>query len=408
MTMRLTLSPRARVACVAVGVVNWLSRVSGRGSGTVAGGRVGLALCPDLLGQLAKDRIVLLVSGTNGKTTTSAMVVTGWGSDVTANATGANMTPGHVAALVGSHHPRVVLEVDEAWLPDVVRSTRPAVVVLLNLSRDQLDRASEVRQLAERWRQCFSDDQNESLVVVANANDPLVVFAASGAQRVRWCDVPTPWLGDATSCPRCTRPLAHENSAWGCTCGFSRPSTMTTTLLHGLDVAGVHVDLALSMPGAFNEANAAMAVTALAEVGIAPHDAMPRINALSGVAGRFTLRQWGDHRFRLSLAKNPAGFAAILSTIDSDNVDVWVAINANIADGRDPSWLYDVPFESLRGHRVYCLGDRRLDLATRLEYANVDFRVVDDQSLLPVADAPVALLANYTAFSDWLEKSAGC
>src|ERR1035437_8705868 len=141
-----SLSLRARVARVAVLVVNWLSRVSGRGSGTVAGGRVGLAICPNLLGQLAKDRIVILVSGTNGKTTTSAMAVTGWGSDVTANATGANMAAGHVAALVGSHHPRVVLEVDEAWLPDVVRSTRPAVVVLLNLSRDQLDRASEVRQ----------------------------------------------------------------------------------------------------------------------------------------------------------------------------------------------------------------------------------------------------------------------
>ena len=403
-----SLSPRARVARVVVLVVNWLSRVSGRGSGTVAGGRVGLAICPDLLDQLATSRLVILVSGTNGKTTTSAMTATGWGGDVTTNATGANMAAGHVAALVGSQHPRVVLEVDEAWLPDVIRATKPAVVVLLNLSRDQLDRASEVRQLAERWHGCLSDQQNNRLVVVANANDPLVVFAASAAPLVRWCDVPTPWLGDATSCPRCTRPLVHEANTWSCECGFSKPSTMTTTLDNGLEVAGVSVHLELSMPGAFNEANAAMAVTALNEVGISPNDAIARINTLSGVAGRFTFRRWGDHRFRLSLAKNPAGFAAILSTVDPEPGDVWIAINANIADGRDPSWLYDVPFESLRGHRVYCLGDRRLDLATRLEYANVDFRVVDDPSSLPVATEPVALVANYTAFSDWLAKSAPC
>jgi UDP-N-acetylmuramyl tripeptide synthase len=183
---------------------------------------------------------------------------------------------------------------------------------------------------------------------------------------------------------------------------------MTTALNGGLEVAGVRVELALSMPGAFNEANAAMALTALSEVGVSPLVAVTRINSLSGVAGRFTLRRWGDHRFLLSLAKNPAGFAAMLSTVESEPGDVWIAINANVADGRDPSWLYDVPFESLRDHRVYCLGDRRLDLATRLEYANVDFRVVDDQSSLPVSKEPVALVANYTAFSDWLAKSVPC
>jgi len=403
-----SLSPRARVGRWAVLGVNWLSRLSGRGAGTVVGGRVGLAICPDLLAQLAKGRLVILVSGTNGKTTTSAMTAAGWGSGVTSNDTGANMVPGHVAALARSNHQRVVLEVDEAWLADVVRSTTPSVVILLNLSRDQLDRASEVRQLADRWRECFSAPQHEHVVVAANANDPMVVFAASGARHVRWCDVPTPWLGDAASCPRCTRPLRRDDATWSCTCGFAVPTTITTRLAEELEVAGERVELALSMPGAFNEANAALAVTALREVGVAPSDAMPRINALVGVAGRFTLRRWGNHHFRLGLAKNPAGFAAILSTVEADDGDVWIAINANTADGRDPSWLFDVPFESLRGHVVYCFGDRRLDLATRLDYAGVDFRVVDDPSDVPVASAPVPLLANYTAFSEWLKESSPC
>jgi hypothetical protein len=95
----------------------------------------------------------------------------------------------------------------------------------------------------------------------------------------------------------------------------------------------------------------------------------------------------------------------MLATLANDSSDVWVAINARIADGRDPSWLYDVPFEKLRGHRVYCFGDRRLDLATRLDYAHVEFVIVEDDEQVPVSKETISLLANYTAFSDWLEKS---
>jgi len=96
----------------------------------------------------------------------------------------------------------------------------------------------------------------------------------------------------------------------------------------------------------------------------------------------------------------------MLSTIPGDESDVWIAINARIADGRDPSWLYDVGFETLRGHQVFCLGDRRLDLATRLDYAGVDYVVVNDESRLESRGEPVQLLANYTAFSDWLARSS--
>ena len=81
------------------------------------------------------------------------------------------------------------------------------------------------------------------------------------------------------------------------------------------------------------------------------------------------------------------------------------AINARVADGHDPSWLYDAPFEMLRGHKVYCFGDRRLDLATRLDYGQVDFVVVDDEETVPKSKEAISLLANYTAFSDWLARS---
>ncbi|MGC1419391.1 MAG: MurT ligase domain-containing protein [Acidimicrobiales bacterium] len=399
---------RERVAVGALRGVNWASRTTKRGAGTVAGGHVGLRIAPDLLSVLAQDREIIVVSGTNGKTTTTALCVAGWGGSVVTNQTGANMPAGHVAALAGSREQRVVLEADEAWLPEVVRSARPRVVVLLNLSRDQLDRANEVRQMAERWRRCFAAPQNADVLVVANANDPLVVYAASDAAKVRWCDVATPWSGDAQSCPRCTLPLTHSSTTWSCTCGLAKPVELTTIVGDELSVDAETIALDLSLPGEFNRANAAMAVTALVGVGVALAESVARLKAVTGVAGRYTWRAWNGHRLRLLLAKNPAGFDALLTTVPEGDGDVWVAINANIADGRDPSWLYDVAFERLAGHRVWCLGDRRLDLATRLDYAGVEYRIADDLAQVPVSDQPVDLLANYTSFQEWMARSTPC
>jgi lipid II isoglutaminyl synthase (glutamine-hydrolysing) len=402
------LSLRARVAREAIRGVNWLSRVSGRGAGTVAGGRVGLALDPNLLHELASDRAVIVVSGTNGKTTTTALVAAGWGGPVATNATGSNMPAGHVAALVASRATRVVLEADEAWLAEVVRRVTPRVVVLLNLSRDQLDRASEVRQMAERWRRCFSDPATREVVVVVNANDPLVVYGAEVAAQVRWCDVPTVWRGDALSCPKCTRPITFDDAGWRCECGFARPGDVTTSLTQRLVVGDEALDLELAVPGRFNAANAALALTALDVVGAPLPEALARVNAVSDVAGRFARRTWRGRTLRLVLAKNPAGFAAVLEVASTKDADLWIAINARVADGHDPSWLYDVPFEQLAGREVACLGERRLDLAARLDYAGATPMVVDDPAALASGDRPVWLVANYTAFADWVKASAPC
>jgi UDP-N-acetylmuramyl tripeptide synthase len=396
---------RDHVASAAVRTVNRLSRLSGKGSGTVVGGRVGMKIAPGLVSSLARGRTVILVSGTNGKTTTTSMIVAGWGGPVTTNETGANMPAGHVAALAQSKEEHVALEVDEAWLADTLTSTRPSVVVLLNLSRDQLDRANEVRHLAERWRKALESHQDDNLVVIANANDPLVVYAAEVRANTLWCDVPTSWLADALSCPKCTLAISHVGSAWHCVCGFAKPVHVSTILGDELVVDGTTVALDLSMPGEFNRSNAAMALSALHCVNVDLNEAVRRVNAIQSVVGRFSVRRWHGHVLRLLLAKNPSGFAAMMATLPEDGSDVWVAINARVADGHDPSWLYDVPFEMLRGHRVYCFGDRRLDLATRLEYGQVDFVVVDNDELVPTSKETISLLANYTAFSDWLARS---
>jgi UDP-N-acetylmuramyl tripeptide synthase len=396
---------REQLASLAARTVNRISRMTGRGSGTVVGGRVGMKIAPDLVSSLARGRTVILVSGTNGKTTTTSMIVAGWGGSVTTNETGSNMPAGHVAALVESRNERVALEVDEAWLADTLTSTRPHVVVLLNLSRDQLDRANEVRHLAERWRKALEAHDDAGLVVVANANDPLVAYAAETRANTVWVDVPTTWIADALSCPKCTLAISHVGNSWHCTCGFAKPVPVMSILGDELVIDGETVKLDLSMPGEFNRSNATMALTALHRVGVDLDEAVKRVNAIHSVVGRFSVRRWHGHTLRLLLAKNPSGFAAMIATLPEDDTDIWVAINARVADGHDPSWLYDVPFEMLRGHRVYCFGDRRLDLATRLDYGRVDYIVVDNDDLVPTSKETISLLANYTAFNDWLARS---
>jgi UDP-N-acetylmuramyl tripeptide synthase len=173
-------------------------------------------------------------------------------------------------------------------------------------------------------------------------------------------------------------------------------------------VNGHDVALDLALPGVFNASNAAMALTALDVLDVNSDDAVRAINNVRGVAGRFTLRRWKSVTINMLLAKNPSGFEALLSTVSPATSDVWIAINAQIADGKDPSWLYDVEFEKLRGHRVWCLGERRLDLATRLEYAGVDFRVVDDERQLLDLQGTQTLFANYTAFREWMTRTTPC
>jgi len=175
---------------VAGGGLGALSRATGRGSGSVVGGHAILAIDPLALERLSAGRQVALVSGTNGKTTTTKLLACAMGGGgqrpVVTNLLGANLPAGLAAALAaGEPGATAVLEVDEAWLPKVATRVGPAVLVLLNLSRDQLDRNNEVRQVAQRWRDACQQLPSEA-VVVANADDPLVAWAASAAKRVTW------------------------------------------------------------------------------------------------------------------------------------------------------------------------------------------------------------------------------
>jgi UDP-N-acetylmuramyl tripeptide synthase len=417
---------RTRLAANAANAVNHLSRLTGRGGGTVAGGRVALGLDPQLVTRLASGRQVALVSGTNGKTTTTALLAAAMRAKrgtVVSNLTGANMPAGHAAALAaaitGPQDAPVVLEVDEGYLPRALTETKAAAVVLLNLSRDQLDRTSEVRMAAAKWRSALS---GSPAAVVANCDDPLVTWAASSSDHVVWVAAGNRWHADAVGCPACSGRLSYEGGGWSCHCGFGRPRpTVEVVEAGGSSTArladGTTWPLRLQIPGRFNLANAVLAALAAQALGVPAHDALAAMATVTQVAGRFAVMKVGGVPTRLLLAKNPAGWAELLELMAEERRPLVVGINARVADGRDPSRLWDVAFEQL-GHRhlVVATGERCRDLAVRLRYAGVEHRREED----PVAavalarsagvaagvgdrrpdGAQVDLVGNYTVFHD--------
>ena len=416
---------RFRLAILTTRGVNATSRRLGRGQGTVAGGRSGLKVDPRLLEHLTAGREVSLVTGTNGKTTTTRLLVVALGVNgerVVSNETGSNMPPGHVAALAADRvATRAVLEVDEIYLPRVLAATHATCVVLLNLSRDQLDRTNEVRMVAGNWRAALAAAPHAT--VVANADDPLVVWAAGAAAQVRWVAVGLGWQLDAVGCPSCEGRIAFApDGSWACVtgCGFTRPVPAVTltatdhgTTFHAVWLEGRTQQISLALPGRFNDANALMAAVAAEAQGIDVAAALRAMASVREVAGRFTTRVVGGVPSRLMLAKNPAGWTELLDLVGEEDRPLVISINARIADGADPSWLWDVPFERLAPRAVVATGDRCRDLSVRLRYAGVA-HVIEPEPVDAVRMAAsgnggadddelrVDVIGNYTAFHDLL------
>ena len=399
------VTSRTKVAVRAGEAAGWLSRISGRGAGATISGRVINQISPHALDELGAGLRVALVSATNGKTTTTkllaAAVRTG-PHPVASNDTGANLTSGLAPVLAAAEKPGIaVLEVDERVVARVVDPLSVELLVLGNLSRDQLDRYGEVHAVGAAWRAVA--EAHPDLHVVANASDPHVVHAALPA-RVTWVRLGLPWRSDAATCPVCAALLDWSTDRFACpACGFAEPDTPHRLDGDTLVLDGAGVPLPLALPGRWNRSNAALAVVAAVEhFGIAPLDAVQAVSQVDTVAGRYMTVPLADgRRARVFLAKNPAGWSEVLHWVAETRAPVVVAVNARVADGKDPSWLWDVPYELLRGLPTAASGDRRLDVAVRLRYAEVEHRVESDPlraaTMLP-GDEPV-LLCTYTQFA---------
>lgn len=404
-TSTLARPARTRLAVAAGRAASRASRLLGRGHGAVIGGRVAMRVDPAVLTKLVGGRPVTVVTGTNGKTTTTRLVAAGLGAERTVAANrGANLPPGLVEP-AADRTDELAFEVDELYVPQVVRQVRARVLVLLNLSRDQLDRITEIRRIAERWRDLIAS-VDWPLTIVANADDPLVVWAVGDHADVVWVAAGSRWGEDAALCPNCARIRRNgPDGTWVCECGMGRPAPQWW-----FDEGCVHGPLGtrpmqLALPGDFNRANATLALAACVARGIAPEPALAAMSAVSDVAGRYVTVPVDGRNVRLLMGKNPASWTEIMHLLHGTSTPVVVCLNARGADGMDPSWIWDVPFELLAGRTVVASGDRRLDLSVRLAVAGVDHTVAPDavSAARTVPVGPVDLVATYTAFHDVLE-----
>lgn len=391
------------MALAAGASARWASRVTGRGAGAMIGGLVAMKLDPSILSQLGRDRRTVVVTGTNGKSTTTRMTAAALASlgQVATNTEGANMDAGLVAALANAPEaPLAALEVDEMHVPHICDATEPAVVVLLNLSRDQLDRVGEINHIERTLRGGLA--RHPAAVVVANCDDVLMTSAAYDSPNVVWVAAGGGWAGDSVSCPRSGEIIVRDQTHWhSAGTDFRRPTPdwwFDATHVHGPN--GLSLPMTLALPGEVNRGNATQAVAAAVTLGADPAAAVAAVSRVDEVAGRYRTLQIGSRTARLLLAKNPAGWQEALSMVDRDAAGVVIAVNGQVPDGEDLSWLWDVRFEHFETVQVVAAGERGTDLAVRLGYAGVEHTLVHD-TVRAIESCPpghIEVIANYTAF----------
>ncbi|OMC31857.1 UDP-N-acetylmuramyl peptide synthase [Mycobacterium sp. GA-1841] len=397
------LTLRGRAALAAGATARWASRVTGRGAGAMIGGLVAMTLDRSILRQLGQGRRSVVVTGTNGKSTTTRMTAAALATlgEVASNSEGANMDAGLVAALAAAREASLAaLEVDEMHVPHVSDAVDPSVIVLLNLSRDQLDRVGEINHIERTLRGGLA--RHRDAVIVANCDDVLMTSAAYDSPNVVWVAAGGSWAGDSVSCPRSGEIIVRDGRDWYSTgSDFKRPSPQwwfDDTHIYGPD--GLVLPMTLSLPGTVNRGNATQAVAAAVALGADPARAVAAVSGVDEVAGRYRTVQIGSHTARILLAKNPAGWQEALSMVDKHGAGVVISVNGQVPDGEDLSWLWDVRFEHFDDTVVVAAGERGTDLAVRLGYAGVEHSLVHD-TVAAIESCPpghVEVIANYTAF----------
>jgi UDP-N-acetylmuramyl tripeptide synthase len=365
----------------------------------------------------------VLVSATNGKTTTAAMIAACLEADgrpVVHNRAGSNMAWGVATALLDAGREPSQLglfEVDEAWLPRVADAIGPRLLLLSNLFRDQLDRYGELELLADRWAQLVGRLDGRAAFVL-NADDPLVADLGRGRAGVTYFGLEDDsqalqgmqHAADSKHCRNCGAPYRYEAVYMGhlgrysCpSCGRERPQPQVAATAVALDgMRGSRVTLqapygeisfTLPLPGLYNVYNALAAAATALVLGVAPATVGRALEGFGGAFGRVETIPIDGRELSILLIKNPAGANEVLRTLTIENGkhDLWLALNDRTADGRDVSWIWDADFEVLAGHvrRATCTGTRAEEMALRLKYAGLDVPIVTDRDVARSLDRAV-------------------
>jgi lipid II isoglutaminyl synthase (glutamine-hydrolysing) len=426
------------------------TRRAGKG-GTTAAGRVLLKLQPDAIAQLARrlDRGSMLISATNGKTTTASMLAAILAQahvPLVHNRAGSNMHWGVATALLDagrSNGELGLFEVDEAWLPAVADSVEPQLVLLSNLFRDQLDRYGELELLAERWAETVARHAGHTRFAL-NADDPLVADLGRTTENDVYFGLEDdaqalPELqhaADSKHCRNCGHAYVYDAVYLGhlgryhCpNCGRRRPDPQVIgrkVELHGMTSSSIEVEtpsgstrIELKLPGLYNVYNALAAATAALELGATVEQIRAGLEGFGGAFGRVERIPVNGREVLILLVKNPAGANEVLRTLtlEEGQLDLWLALNDRIADGRDVSWIWDADFELLAGRvrSLTCSGTRAEEMALRFKYAGVDATPTVNRDLAASLDAaveagdrttPLFALPTYTAMLELRDELA--
>jgi len=420
--------------------VGALSRRLGRGGGTTIPGKLLAELDRSAIDRLAARLATgtAVVSATNGKTTTTAMAaeILKPHHRLAHNAAGANLVSGVASALLTAGDADLGLfEVDEGALPELVRRLRPRAVCLGNLFRDQLDRYGELELVAGRWREAVAG-LPAGAQLVYNADDPQLAAVGEGHARSTAFGLDDPRVArpslqhaaDSKYCVRCGTPYDYAAAYVGhlgdyrCPRGdHARPPLEVTArdvALHGLERASFLLDtpegsrrVELGLPGLYNVYNAVGAAALARALGAGLDEIAAGLERFSAAFGRFERVAVGEQRILLLLIKNPAGANEAVRTLVDGGAPrvVVVALNDEIADGRDVSWIWDVDFEPLlQGlDTLVASGGRAAELALRFRYGGVDEDAIEvepdlgdalDRGLeLTPAGGELVVLPTYTA-----------
>ncbi len=441
---------------MAARAVGELARRAGRGGGTSLPGKVLMRLEPHAIAELAArlPRGSVVVSATNGKTTTAAMIasiLSRAGISLVHNRAGANMAGGVASALLAAARQNAgiegelgLFEVDEFWLDRITDELKPRAVLLCNLFRDQLDRYGELETIADRWAAVVSSLPAGARLAL-NADDPLIADLGRHSPHVTYFGVQDSSVAlaemqhasDSKHCRRCGAPYVYEAIYLGhlgtyrCpNCGQERPEpavsadqisfdgtrSATFTLRAPSGAAAVE----LPLPGLYNVYNALAAAALCLTLGVELDDVVAGLQAVTAAFGRAERVVIEGAEASILLVKNPAGANEILRTLalEDPGLDLLAVLNDRTADGHDISWVWDADFEMLadRVRRVTCAGTRAAELALRLKYAGIPaerLKVVSelpsalDQALAGTEGRRLFVLPTYTALLELRELLAG-
>src|SRR6266568_3350570 len=372
--------------------VSKISKTLNRGNGSTWPGHIALKGNKNFIRDILSDTKtkIIIIAGTNGKTTTSGLIRTGLeknGKTVIQNTSGANLLNGVASTLLLNSNAQgkltqnyAIFEVDENALPHVLKQVTPDYLVLLNLFRDQLDRYGEINSIAQKWQEAIKILSNKTKLIL-NADDPQIAYLGLSSAGIkeskqspstRYFSLqenktkhPPEHSADSVFCPKCDYKLTFENTTfshlgkWKCTnCGLTHPSsTLTSYPIYPLT-------------GTYNKYNTIAAALVLQELGFDEKQINNAFKNFTPAFGRQEIVAYHGKNVQLFLSKNPTSFNQSYATLlELHATTLLIILNDRVPDGHDISWIWDVDLpDTKKFNHILLAGDRVYDIALRLKY----------------------------------------